>query len=115
MKTRRLPTRQPPAGQNTSLKHREDELPTDADLALLCSFQEDLDGEQTYDQLHKNLVAAGFRAPLARYLIRSSEVLHRASRNRYRLRGCAPRLPSTDRRGHLAKSTAPLHRALRME
>lgn len=87
MKTRRLSMRQSPAGQKTSIKRLEQEFPTDADLILLCSFRTDLDGEQTYDQLRKYLLAKGFRAPVARYLIRSSEILQRVSRNRYRLRG----------------------------
>ncbi|HZA19188.1 MAG TPA: hypothetical protein VE645_20295 [Pseudonocardiaceae bacterium] len=86
MKTRRLSTRQAPAGQKTSIKHLEHEFPTDADLILLCSFRADLDGEQTYDQLRKYLLAEGFRAPLARYLIRSSGILQRVSRKRYHLR-----------------------------
>lgn len=87
MKTRRLSTRQSPAGQKTSIKRLEHEFPTDADLILLCSFRADLDGEQAYDQLRKYLLTEGFRAPLARYLIRSSGILQRVSRNRYRLRG----------------------------
>lgn len=87
MKTRRLSTRQSPAGQKTSSKRLEQEFATDADLILLCSFRTNLDGEQTYDQLRKYLLARGFRAPVARYLIRNSEILQRVSRNRYRLRG----------------------------
>jgi len=90
VKARRLSTRHSPAGQQTSLKRVEHEFPTDADLILLCSFRADLDGEQTYDQLRKNLLAEGFRAPLDRYLIRSSRILQRVSRNRYRLLGYHP-------------------------
>lgn len=86
MKARRLSTRQSPAGEKTSLKRLEPEFPTAADLILLCSFREDLDGERTYDQLRDSLVAEGFRAPLARYVIRSSAILHRVSRSCYRLR-----------------------------
>jgi len=112
MESRRLSTRQPPTGQKTSIKNLEHQLPTDADLGLLCSFQEDLHGEQTYGQLRKGLVAAGFRAPLARYLIRSSEILHRVSRNRYILRRYDSFLSSADGSDDLAKSH---HQALRME
>lgn len=85
MKARRLFTRQSPAEEETWLKRLEPELPTAADLILLCSFREDLDGERTYNQLRDSLVAEGFRAPLARYVIRSSAILHRVSRSRYRL------------------------------
>lgn len=81
---------QSPDGQEQTLKRLEHEFPTDTDLILLCSFRADLDGEQTIDQLRKDLLAAGFRAPHARYVIRSSEILQQVSRDRYRLRGYHP-------------------------
>lgn len=64
MKARRLPTRQSPAGQTTSLepKHSESAFRTDADLIVLCSVRADLGGEQTYDQVHGALLADGFQA-----------------------------------------------------
>lgn len=94
MKTGGLSRPQSPDGQETTLKRLDHEFPTDTDLILLCSFRADLDGEQTIDQLCKGLLAAGFRAPHARYVIRSSEILQRVSRDRYRLRSIIPDLPS---------------------
>ncbi|MCA1695434.1 MAG: hypothetical protein LC749_12260 [Actinobacteria bacterium] len=90
MKTGGLPRPQSADGQETTLKRLQHEFPTDADLILLCSFRADLDGEQTIDQLRKGLLAAGFRALHAHHVIRSSEILQRVSRNRYRLRGYHP-------------------------
>lgn len=103
MNARRLFTPQLSASGETSRERLEPEPPADADLILLCSFR-DLDGEQTYHQLRESLRAEGFRAPLARYLIRSSAMLHRVSRGRYRLRR-AP-APAGNQPGR-----APLHPA----
>lgn len=89
MKGRRLSTRPSPTRKEASLKRLAKEFPTESDLILLCSFREHLYGERTFHQLRDSLLVEGFRAPLARYLIRSSGILHRASKNRYRLR-CSP-------------------------
>ena len=85
MKERRLFPPQVPHGVIPSRNRLQPEYPTDADLILLCSFQ-DFDGEQNGSQLRDSLTAEGFREPLARYLIRSSAILDRVSRGRYRLR-----------------------------
>ncbi len=94
MKIKRAPIQRSPVDPDTPLKRLEPEFPTDADLILLLSFRANLAAEQTYKQLRAALLGAGFRAPLDRYLIRSSGILRRVSRNRYRLRVYRPGLPT---------------------
>ena len=57
-----------------------------SDLVLLCSFGSDLDAERTARQLHRELLTAGFPAPMARHLIRVSPMLRRTSNGHYRIR-----------------------------
>jgi hypothetical protein len=90
MKIKKPPIKKSPVDLKSPFKRLEPELPTDADPALLLSFRANLAAEQTHNQLRVALLDASFRAPLARYLIRSSGILRRVSRNQYRLRAYRP-------------------------
>ena len=57
-----------------------------SDAILLCSFGVDAGATQSHAQLRCLLLSAGYAAPLARHLIRSSPLLRRLRGNRYELR-----------------------------
>jgi hypothetical protein len=57
-----------------------------SDQVLLCHFGLDPDASRSSGQLRNALVAAGFGAPVARHLVRSSPLLRRAPNGQYLLR-----------------------------
>lgn len=63
-----------------------DEGFSDAEATLLCCFDNLLHTEQSTKRLRRALIDAGFAPGAANYLIRTSRLLDRASRGRYRIR-----------------------------
>jgi hypothetical protein len=59
--------------------------PGTADLVLLCAFGPTLREKRSFEQLRARLLAAGFRAPAASHLIRTSRFLHRAGKSTYKM------------------------------
>jgi len=66
------------------LQHVDQPFPT-ADQVLLRSFDSDLRGHRTTQQLRHNLIAAGFLPRATDHLIRVSPLLRKCSRGRYQL------------------------------
>ncbi len=62
--------------------------PSVYDYVILCCFGPELAATRHQSQLRRALQRAGYRAQLARHLIRTSPVLVRESGYNYRLRCC---------------------------
>lgn len=63
----------------------EQTFPT-ADAVLLCLFGMDLHGERSAPELQRALLDAGYPLQMTGHLIRSSPLLYRSGKRRYRLR-----------------------------
>jgi hypothetical protein len=66
-------------------QHMDQPFPI-SDQVLLCSFDLDLRGHRTTQQLRHALIAAGFLPRATDHLIRVSRLLRRSSRGCYQLR-----------------------------
>jgi hypothetical protein len=69
-----------------SIQYQEKSSPTTAELVILCSFGDHLAGRLSGAQLRKALTQAGFRAPEARHIMRTSMLLERHPADHYTLR-----------------------------
>jgi hypothetical protein len=80
------PARKPHEHRDPPLVHYLQQTFPTADAVLLCCFGVSQHGERTSKELRRALLGAGFASQVTGHLIRSSSLLDRSGKGRYRIR-----------------------------